>query len=223
MQFQLKSIFDSTQAILFDMDGTLVDNIPFHQESWLRFLSNQGIHLRPEDFHAQNHGTLPEMIRRFFPHVDSREKRSELGEEKEATYRRIYAPFLAEINGLTSFLELLKSRNISRHLATMGDQNNIDFTMKGLGIGHFFQTTTGGHEVLKGKPDPEIFLKSLEKAGVKPEKVLVFEDSGGGIRSAKAAGLRVIGMASTHSKKELLEMGCEAAFIDFKEVMESIK
>jgi beta-phosphoglucomutase len=216
------SFLKDIQAVIFDMDGTLVDNIPFHQESWMRFLGNQGIHLRPEDFHAQNHGTLPEMIRRFFPHVESREKRIELGEEKEATYRCIYAPYLEEIKGLSPFLEFLKSKNISCHLATMGDQNNIEFTLEGLRIGQYFKTRTGGHEVLNGKPDPEIFLKSLEKGGVNPDRALVFEDSGGGIRSAKAAGLKVMGIATTHSKKELREMGCLAAFSDFNEVMESI-
>ncbi|RIW13759.1 HAD family phosphatase [Algoriphagus lacus] len=205
------------------MDGTLVDSIPFHQEAWLRFLGNHGIHLRPEDFHAQNHGNLNEMIRRFFPHEASREKRLELGEEKEITFRKIYQPFLKEINGLTAFLEALKHHQISCHLATMGDQNNINFTLDGLRICHFFDTITGGHEVLKGKPDPEIFLKSMEKAGVNPESALAFEDSGGGIRSAKAAGLQVIGIATTHSKKELLEMGCIEAFSDFVEVLEEIK
>lgn len=211
------------QAVFFDMDGTLVDSIPFHQEAWLTFLGNHGIHLRPEDFHAQNHGTIHEMIRRFFPHESSREKRMELGEEKEITFRNIYKPYLKEINGLTPFLERLKNAEISLHLSTMGDQNNIDFTLDGLGIRQFFDTITGGHEVLKGKPDPEIFLKSLEKSGVKPDKALVFEDSGGGIRSAKAAGLKVIGIASTHSKKELIEMGCETAFSNFKEILEEIK
>lgn len=219
----MRDFLKDKKAILFDMDGTLVDNIPFHQEAWLRFLGNHGIHLRPEDFHAQNHGTLNEMIRKFFPHVESMEKRIELGAEKEATYRHIYRPYLKEIEGLTPFLKFLQLQQISCHLATMGDQNNIDFTLNGLGIRHFFETVTGGHEVLKGKPDPEIFIKSMEKAEVKPGNVLVFEDSGGGIRSAKSAGLKVIGIATTHSKKELIEMGCEAAFSDFHEVLETIK
>ncbi|TDQ16414.1 HAD superfamily hydrolase (TIGR01509 family) [Algoriphagus boseongensis] len=208
----------SFEAVVFDMDGTLIDSIPFHQEAWLRFLGNHGIHLLPEDFHAQNHGTLNEMIFRFFPHEKSREKRLELGEEKEVTFRTIYKSDLKEIEGLTEFLEFLKSKGKSIHLATMGDQNNIDFTLDGLGIRHFFDTITGGHEVLKGKPDPEIFLKSLGKSGQKPENALVFEDSGGGIRSTKAAGIRVFGIASSHTKRELLEMGCQEAFSDFKEV-----
>ena len=216
-------LLKNIKAILFDMDGTLVDSIPFHQEAWLRFLGNHGIHLRPEDFHAQNHGTLPEMIRRFFPHVESREKRIDLGEEKEATYRHMYKPYLKEIAGLTSFLKFLNSQKISCHLATMGDQNNIDFTLKGLEISEYFETITGGHEVFKGKPDPEIFIKSMEKSGVKASEALVFEDSGGGIRSAKAAGLKVVGIATSHSKKELLEMGCEAAFSDFNEVRVSLE
>lgn len=221
--FPLQKSIQNVRAILFDMDGTLIDSIPFHQEAWLRFLGNHGIHLRPEDFHAQNHGNLNEMIRRFFPHEASREKRLELGEEKEITFRKIYQPHLKEINGLSSFLEHLKEVGISIHLSTMGDQNNIDFTLDGLGIRHFFDTITGGHEVLKGKPDPEIFLKSMEKAGVNPESALAFEDSGGGIRSAKAAGLEVIGIATTHSKKELLEMGCVAAFSGFVEVLEEMR
>ena len=211
------------QAIFFDMDGTLVDSIPFHQEAWLKFLSNHGIHLRPEDFHAQNHGNIHEMIRRFFPHESSEEKRQELGEEKEITFRKIYQPYLTEIKGLTRFLEALKSREISIHLTTMGDQTNIDFTLDGLGIRSFFDTMTGGHEVEKGKPDPEIFLKTLQKSGVKAEEALVFEDSGGGIRSAKAAGLKVIGIATSHTKKELQEMGCEVAFSDFEEALAALE
>lgn len=213
------SQFETSRAIFFDMDGTLVDSIPFHQEAWLRFLGNHGIHLRPEEFHAQNHGTIHEMIHRFFPNEQSKEKLIELGEEKEITFRRIYQPHLKEVAGLTPFLNQLRSRGISIHLSTMGDQANIDYTLNGLGIRHFFDTITGGHEVLKGKPDPEIFFKSMLKSGYGVGESLVFEDSGGGIRSAKAAGLKVIGIASTHSKKELLEMGCIAAFSDFQELM----
>ncbi len=211
------------QAIFFDMDGTLVDSIPFHQRAWLRFLDIYGIPLKPEEFNTQNHGTIHEMVRRFFPYVDSKERQLELGEEKEVLFRTIYQPHLEEIVGLTHFLEHLQSLGISRHLSTMGDQNNIDFTLDGLGIRHFFDTITGGHEVLKGKPDPEIFLRSLEKAGVEPKQALAFEDSGGGIRAARAAGLRVIGIASTHSKKELVEMACEAAYTNFLEILQEIK
>lgn len=220
---QLNFLLDSVTDIFFDMDGTLVDSIPFHQEAWLKFLSNHGIHLKPEEFHAQNHGNIHEMIRKFFPHESSSEKRFELGEEKEITFRRLYQPHLKEIEGVSSFLDYLKAQKKSLHLSTMGDQNNIDFTLEGIGITEYFKTITGGLEVLKGKPDPEIFLKSMEKAGAKPQSSLVFEDSGGGIRSAKTAGIRVIGIASTHSKKELIEMGCLAAFSNFTELLDLLK
>ena len=220
---QFQHYFATIQDLFFDMDGTLIASIPFHQEAWLRFLGNHGIHLRPEDFHAQNHGTLKEMIHRFFPHEKSLEKRAELGEEKEITFRQIYAPHLTEILGLSPFLEFLNQKKIGIHLSTMGDQNNIDFSLDGLGIRPYFKTITGGHEVFRGKPDPEIFLKSMEKAGAKSEHSLVFEDSGGGIRSALSAGLPVVGIATSHSKKELLEMGCLAAFENFEEVLKAIK
>ncbi len=211
------------RAVLFDMDGTLTDSIPYHQEAWLRFLGNHGIHLRPEDFHAQNHGTIHEMIAKFFPHEKSLQKRAELGEEKEIIYRTIYRSQLREVAGLTAFLKALQTSKISIHLATMGDQNNIDFTLDGLGIRYFFQTITGGHEVFKGKPNPEIFFKCLEKTGLKKEECLVFEDSGGGIRSALAAGLTVIGIATSHTRRELIEMGCTEAFADFTEIVSILK
>lgn len=217
------TVLTGIRAVLFDMDGTLVDSIPFHQEAWLRFLGNHGIHLRPEDFHAQNHGAIHEMIGRFFPHIKSLEKRAELGEEKEITYRNIYRPYLEEVPGLSPFLRELQNQDISIHLATMGDQNNIDFTLDGLGIRNFFATTTGGHEVLKGKPNPEIFIKSLEKTGLKGNECLVVEDSGGGIRAALAAGLKVIGIATSHTRKELMEMGCKEGFADFTEILKAIK
>ncbi|MDF2157308.1 HAD family phosphatase [Algoriphagus sp. CAU 1675] len=208
---------NNVKALIFDMDGTLVDNIPYHLEAWLHFLSDHGIHLLPEEFHAQNHGTIDEMIARFFPHVMSEEKIIELGTEKEDIYRRIYKPHLKEVKGLSGFLETMKSKKLSLHLATMGDEVNINFTLEGLGILELFDSITGGHEVKHGKPHPEIFEKALKKSHVRPEECLVFEDSGGGIRAAKAAGLTVVGITTSHTKQELMEMGCDEVISDFDE------
>ncbi len=200
------------------MDGTLVNNIPYHEKSWISFFNLNGINISPESFSAQNHGTIDEMITRFFGNELSDEKLKDLGQNKEQTYRDLYKNDLIEIAGLTAFLKDLKQKNIKIGLATMGDLPNIDFILDGLDIRNYFDKITGGHEVSKGKPDPEIFLKSVEKLKIKPEECLVFEDSLGGIQSALNASLKVVGVTTSHAEKELLDFGCIKAIDDFENV-----
>lgn len=207
------------QGVIFDMDGTLVDSIPFHLQAWMIFLEKNGISIREEEFHAQNHGTLQEMIMRFFPNEKSPDRIYDLGEEKEETFRNLYKPHIEEIPGVTSFLEALRDKNKSIHLSTMGEQDNIDYTLDLIEIRSYFHSLTGGHEVKNGKPDPEIFLKALAKAQINAENAIVFEDSSGGIRAAKGAGIPVYGIATTHTPQELEGMGCQKAFLNFDEAL----
>jgi HAD superfamily hydrolase (TIGR01509 family) len=206
------------KAIIFDMDGTLVDNIPFHRDAWLEFLQKHGIHLQAHQFHAQNHGTIDEMMGRFFPQIKDPHQLYELGQEKERTYREMYRPHIREVHGLRPFLQQMKAKGIIGLLATMGDLPNIDFTLDSLGIRSYFSFTTGGHEVNKGKPDPEIFLLSMEKAGLKPEDCLVIEDSQGGILAAKRAGIQVVGISTSENKEVLVSLGCGLVVNDFEEL-----
>lgn len=205
------------KAIIFDMDGTLADSIPFHRESWVLFLKKHQIHLDPEQFQSQNHGNIQEMIKRFFGNDISDEKLAELGEEKEIIYRDIYREHLREIPGLTNFLNLLKSHGIRMALATMGDSNNIDFFLNGLKVFSFFEIISGGLEISKGKPDPEIFNLSLKKLNLKPDDCVVIEDSIDGVLAARRAGIRVIGITTSHSSSELRELGCFYTVSDFQE------
>jgi beta-phosphoglucomutase len=196
------------KGIVFDMDGTIVDNIPFHKKAWLLFLKNHNISIDEKYFNAQNHGTIDEMIIRFFGSNISINKIKELGQEKESTYRNLYQTHIKEISGLSDFLKRLNQDNIGIGLATMGDSPNIDFVLNNLGIKNYFQAITGGHEILKGKPDPEIFLTTLTKLGIDNVNCIAVEDSIGGVISALKAGLKVIGITTTHTKEELLDNGC---------------
>ncbi|HAQ20220.1 MAG TPA: HAD family phosphatase [Prolixibacteraceae bacterium] len=207
-----------TKAIIFDMDGTLVDSIPFHKEAWLLFLKKHDINLDPDQFQAQNHGNLGEMIRRFFGHDISDEKAGELGQEKEIIYRDLYKKHIKEIDGLTDLLNTMKKRNIKASLATMGDTPNIDFILDELKIRHFFHSITGGHQIVRGKPDAEIFKLALKKLNFKSTECIVIEDSLGGVYSAIKAGLKVIGITTSHSADELKQNGCFYTISDFKEL-----
>jgi haloacid dehalogenase superfamily, subfamily IA, variant 3 with third motif having DD or ED/haloacid dehalogenase superfamily, subfamily IA, variant 1 with third motif having Dx(3-4)D or Dx(3-4)E len=207
-----------TKAIIFDMDGTLVDNIPFHKEAWLSFLRKYNIILNPDQFEAQNHGNIEEMIRRFFGEELSDEEVIRLGQEKEQTYRDLYKNHLKEVSGLTDLLHRMKKQNIIAALATMGDTPNIDFILDSLNIRSFFDYITGGHEISRGKPDSEIFDLSLAKMNLKCEDCLVIEDSIGGVQSAQNAGIKVIGITTSYTSEILKTNGCFYTISNFKEL-----
>ena len=210
------------KAVIFDMDGTLVDSIPYHKKAWLSFLRNHEINLDDESFQAQNHGTIEEMMCRFFGPTLTNTQLMTFSEKKERTFREMYRPQIKEVDGLTDYLESIFLQKVRIGLATMGDQNNIDFTLDSLGIRRFFNSTTGGHEVKKGKPDPEIYELALTKVGVKSRDCLAFEDSIGGVKSAISAGIKVIGIATTHSREELLDFGCIKAVDNFESLLTGI-
>ncbi|WP_126973260.1 HAD family hydrolase [Gynurincola endophyticus] len=204
------------KAIILDMDGTIVDNMHFHRKSWIGFLKKHSIFINEDQFQAQNHGTINEMITRFFGAATGTEKIKALGLEKEALYRDLYQGQVEEIKDFTIFLKKLKEKGFKIALATMGNKDNIDFTLSAINVTAYFDVIVGGDDVTRGKPDPSIYLKAIELLDADVNHSFAFEDSPGGIQSAKTAGLKVIGITTSHSKEELVAYGCIDAFKDFQ-------
>ena len=191
------------------MDGTLVDNMDYHQQSWIEFFAFHHINMSYETFDSKYHkGSLIEIMARLFPTVNSKEELQKIGSYKEVLYRKLYHPNVKAIDGLIPFLKQLSKKGIPMGLATMGGQDNIDFIFESLQLHSYFHSTTGGHEVIKGKPHPDIFLTAARKLGVTPTDCLVFEDTHSGIESAKAAGMEVVGVSTMFDRKTLLNFGC---------------
>ena len=206
------------KALIFDMDGTLMDNMPYHKQSWIELFKYYKLELNYDTFDKKYHkGSLVEIMARLFPETSDIETLRKIGSYKEELYRELYRPHVKSIPGLMLFLEKIFQKNIPMGLATMGDQHNIDFTFKALDLKNFFHSTTGGHEVKKGKPHPEIFLTAAEKISVDPSDCLAFEDTASGILSAKAAGMNVIGLTTMFDKKTLIKMGCKRAIDNYTE------
>lgn len=195
-----------TRAVIFDLDGTLIDNNSYHRQTWEKYLQKIGKKISEEEFNANMNGrTNEDAIKYIFGKEISSEDSLKHTLEKEALYREIYKPFIKPVPGLIDFLEILKSKNIPMAIATSGIQPNIDFMFENIPIKQYFDLVVNSSHIKKGKPDPEIYLKVASLLNVSPKNCLVFEDAAVGIKSAKAAGMKVIAVATTQPKEELAE------------------
>jgi len=195
-----------TKAVIFDLDGTLIDNNSYHLKSWIEYLKNHGRNISEEEYNLNFNGrTNKDVIQYIFDRQMNDEEILKYSLEKEALYRKNYKEFIKPVNGLIEFMRILKRKNIAMAIATSGIQPNIDFMFENIPIKKYFKTVVNSSHIIKGKPDPEIYLKAASLLNVSPKNCLVFEDAVVGIKSAKSAGMRVVAITTTQSKKELLE------------------
>ena len=124
--------------------------------------------------------------------------------EKEMIYRELYSPFIKPVKGLPEFLHYASALGIPIALATSAPHENVLFTLEATGLRHYFTAITDSSMVSLGKPDPQVYVLTAKKLDVKPNECIVFEDSVAGIKAALGAGMRVIGVATTHNTDELL-------------------
>ncbi len=192
------------KAVIFDLDGTLLDNNAYHRKSWIEYLKSRGRDISEKEFNKNINGrTNKDVVEYIYGKNISDEEITNHTLEKEALYRKIYKPFIKPVNGLINFLEILKNKNIPMAIATSGIQPNIDFMFENIPIKEYLKTVVNSSHITKGKPDAEIYLKTASLLGVSPNNCLVFEDAVVGIESAKAAGMKVIAVATTQPKEEL--------------------
>lgn len=199
-------MIDYTQfAFIFDMDGTLVDNMHVHTESWGKMLAENGVEFNAHDFLVKTAGkTNREIIPTIFPNI-SEERITELAHRKESLYRELFLPFRKPVDGLIDFLQTSKDLGIKMAVATASAKPNVEYILDGLDLRKYFDAVTTAEEVKNGKPHPEFFLKSAEKLGVEPHDSIVFEDALGGFEAAHRAGMKSIGIASVNSIELILE------------------
>lgn len=194
------------KGILFDMDGVLVDSEKYICEAAIRMFSEHCVYVEPED---------------FLPFVGSGENRYlggvaqkynfpfELETDKARTYE-IYADLvkgkLKPLNGVLSFIAECRAQGLKLAVATSADKVKMEINLREIGIpAETFDATINGLEVENKKPDPEIFVKAAAKLGLKPDECLVVEDAVNGVKAAKAAGCKCLGLTTSFSPDELSE------------------
>lgn len=213
----MKIDLNNFEAVIFDMDGTMIDNTSFHKKAWIEFAEKMGIHLTDEDYRNKISGKRNDDILELLLGKKLREEEwQKLGEEKEQIYRKIYSPHLKEVRGLKDLLDKLKKRKLKLGVATTSNKANRLFILQKLGIMNLFDVIIGSEQINNGKPHPEIYLKVAEKLGVDPVECLAFEDTPLGIKSAKSAGMTVVTVLTTHNIQELSE--ADYFIKDFTEV-----
>ncbi|MBD1921356.1 HAD-IA family hydrolase [Microcoleus sp. FACHB-831] len=201
-------------AILFDLDGTLVNTDPFHYKAWQEILREYGIEIDEFFYKTRISGRLnPEIIEDILPQL-SLEEGVQFAEDKEARFRNL-APLLKPLAGLDEVMSWTKQCGLKRALVTNAPRKNVHFLLSVLGLTESFDSVILAEEAIAGKPDPAPYQLALNDLNITAEQALAFEDSPSGIRSSVGAGIRTIGIASTHDPKALYAVGAEKVVPDF--------
>lgn len=209
-------MFSGICAVIFDLDGVIVDNMKYHRLAWEKFLEKYASWIDIKEFSrhfGKRNEILLEMV--FERRLSLKEVKS-YGEEKESLYRELYAEDIETISGLLEFLKVLKKKKKKTAVASAAPPVNVDFVLDKTGIREFFNVVLNAEDVKRGKPDPEIYLKTAQMLACSPRSCLVFEDSIPGLQAAKNAGMKVTALTTTYPPAELRD----ADFIinDFTEV-----
>jgi len=190
-------------AVIFDMDGVIIDSNPYHKISLRQFCAQYGYEFTDEELINKIYGrTNNEWIRNIFGPLP-KERILELGEEKEALFRSLFKDSIAPLNGLESFLKKLDQQHIPKAIGTSAPRSNVDFVLENTNLKQYFTTILDQSDVEHGKPNPEIYLKVAARLGFPPHHCIVFEDSLSGVESAQRAGAKVVGVTTTHNPEEL--------------------
>ncbi len=207
------------KGLIFDLDGTMVDNMMVHHRAWQRKLRELGLDLPLDEVQKKVHGINEEILERLFGETYSPVERVRISREKEEEYRRIFKPDLRLIEGLAQFLVDLKSRNYPLAIGSAAPPENVNFVVDNLSIRDLFQVILHSRDVIKGKPDPEIYLRIIEQLGLTPEECLVFEDTPTGAEASWKAGCESIIITTTHEPREFQKFDNIRKFVkDYTEI-----
>jgi beta-phosphoglucomutase len=191
------------KAAIFDMDGVLMDNNPWHIDAWIEFASRYGFLMTREEVEASFGNTNRDYLFKLFGRQLTPEEVERMAEEKENIYRDAIREAMQPLPGLIPFLASLREAGFSIGIVTGGPMSNVEFVLVQLGITNYFDQVVHDALVTRGKPDPQGYLLAARMLRVEPEYCVVFEDSLNGVMAATAAGMRVVGI-NTAGKPEKL-------------------
>jgi beta-phosphoglucomutase len=210
------------RAVIFDIDGTIVDNMHLHAEAFAVFAERHGLPPLTQDDRARldgrrNSEIFPILFKREVP----RDEWLAYEHEKEGLYRELSRGRLSPMNGLQPLIDRLEHEGIPKALATSAPKLNVEHTLAELGLSGAFSTIVRGDEVARGKPAPDVFIEAARRLGVDPAGCLVFEDAPMGVEAAHAAGMRVVALTTSFEAAhfEQLDVPPTCVCADFDEYL----
>ena len=186
------------KAFLFDLNGTMIDDMQYHIKAWYRILNELGANLSMERVKEECYGKNNELLERIFPGRFSEEEKNRMSIEKETQYQAQFRPHLKLLPGLDDFLKRSEESSIKMAIGSAGIPFNIDFVIDGLDIRHYFKALVSADDVKHSKPDPETYNKCAAALNTDPASCLVFEDAPKGVESALNAGMDAFVITSMH-------------------------
>lgn len=205
------------KAVIFDMDGVICHTNPYHSIAFKEFFAKRELFPTEEEFALHMYGKSNSYIlSHFLGRKIEGQELLELEDEKESLFRKIYREKVDPIAGFMQFFQSLKLQGLPTGVATSAPFANLEMIGATLDILEQMQSILASEHVSYHKPHPEVYLKSAAKLQVEPEFCVVFEDSFSGVTAAKNAGMKVVGVLSSHTKEQLPP--CEAYIENFFEI-----
>ena len=209
-------------AIIFDMDGTMIDSMPWHAKAWVEFTRRRGMVIDVPDLMVRTTGRNgTECIRELLGREVSQDEADALTREKEDIYQALFAPQFAEVAGFRNFAAQVRQRGVQVAVGTAGDAHNVQFALQHLALEHVPPVIVRGDEGLRGKPHPDIFLEAARRVAATPAHCIVFEDAPFGIEAARRAGMRAVGICTTNTPEELAGPHVITCVRDYNELLQS--
>jgi len=202
-------------AAIFDWDGVILDSSKHHEESWERLAKEEG-KILPEGHFLRGFGRRNvEIMRDLLQWSDDLQEIQRLSLRKEELYREVVEDWgIQSLPGVRTWLERLEQAGIPCAIGSSTEQKNVQLGLRLLGLESFFQTAVTAEHVQRGKPAPDVFLQAAEKVGIDPRRCVVFEDAPSGVAAARAAGMKVVGVTTTHPGGHLEGVDREVARLD---------
>ena len=202
------------KAFLFDLNGTMINDVSFHISAWYRILNELGAHISMERAKQECYGKNQELLERVLPNRFSREEKDKISQEKERQYQEEFKPHLKLISGLEKFLKQSKNAGVKMAIGSAAIQSNIDFVLDGLEIRYYFDAIVGADDVMHSKPDPETYIQCASRLGIAVKDCLVFEDGPKGVESAERADMDCVVLTTLHKAGEFSHYSNIITFIE---------
>lgn len=202
-------------AAVFDWDGVILDSSCHHEESWERLARETG-RLLPAGHFRRGFGRRNiEIMRDMLGWSQDPDEIDRLSRRKEELYREVVEEKgIDPLPGVRAWLEQLVEAGIPCGIGSSTEKKNVELGLNKLGMGHFFKATVTAEHVTRGKPAPDVFLEVSHRLQVAPGRCVVFEDAPAGVEAGRAAGMKVVGVTTTHPGGHLEGVFCEVARLD---------